>query len=179
MSDIGRWAALKLKMAIRLRQKTTTSTLSNTSDRCSLALTRASRPFAGRLHHRSKRKRASGRLIADYEARLGFVRGKRRSIHRPAQSSAHRPSHDVEAAPRSGLLPYPSRGDGCDGRNHNAHADQRVLADHASGGILMSSRAISASNSARCRHGGRQSQNHIDRSVHVVTINMVLANSFG
>ena len=59
MSDICRWPALKLKMAIRLRQKTTTSTLSITSDRCSLALTRASRPFAGRLHHRSKRKRAS------------------------------------------------------------------------------------------------------------------------
>ena len=92
---------------------------------------RASRPFAGRLHHRSKRKRASGRLIADYEARLGFVSGaKRRSHHRPAQSRAHRPSHDVEAAPRSGLLPHLARGDAGDGRNHNARPDQRVLADH-------------------------------------------------
>ena len=45
MSDICRWPALKLKMAIRLRQKTTTSTPSITSDRCSLALTRDSRPF--------------------------------------------------------------------------------------------------------------------------------------
>ena len=90
MSDICRWPALKLKMAIRLRQKTTTSTLSITSDRCSLALTRASRPFAGRLHHRSKRKRASGRLIADYEARPGFV-----SV---VQSRAHRPLSRCETA---------------------------------------------------------------------------------
>src|ERR1700730_16825001 len=90
MSDICRWPALKLKMAIRLRQKTTTSTLSITSDRCSRALTRASRPFAGRLHHRSKRKRASGRLIADYEARPGFV-----SVSRVERTG---PSHDLETA---------------------------------------------------------------------------------
>ena len=43
---------------------------------------------------------------------------------------AHRPSHDVEAAPRSGLLPHLARGDAGDGRNHNARPDQRVLADH-------------------------------------------------
>ena len=90
MSNICRWPALKLKMVIRLRQKTTTSTLSISSDRCSLALTRASRPFAGRLHHRSKRKRASGRLIADYEARPGFV-----SVSRVERTV---PSHDVEIA---------------------------------------------------------------------------------
>src|ERR1700735_1313790 len=131
MSDICRWPALKLKMVIRLRQKTTTSTLSITSDRCSLALTRASRPFAGRLHHRSKRKRASGHLIADYETWPGFVSGgKRRSHHRPVQRRAHRPSHNVEAAARSGLLPHLARGDARDGRNYNARPDQRVLADH-------------------------------------------------
>jgi hypothetical protein len=134
MSDICRWPALTLKMAIRLRQKTTTSTLSITSDRCSRALMRASRRFAGRLHHRSKRKRASGRLIAGYEARLGFVSGgKRRSHHRPAQSRAHRPSHDVERARR---------------RNHNARPINASSTGTMSGGIPMSSRAISASNSA-------------------------------
>ena len=145
MSDICRWPALKLKMAIRLRQKTTTSTLSITSDRCSLALTRASRPFAGRLHHRSKRKRASGRLIADYEARLGFVSGgKRRSHHRPAQSRAHRPSH-----------PHPAQGY-CLTLREEMPATAAIImlapinasSRTMSGGIPMSSRAISASNSA-------------------------------
>jgi hypothetical protein len=133
-------------MAIRLRQKTTTSTLSITSDRCSRALTRASRPFAGRLHHRSKRKRASGRLIADHEARPGLVSGgKRRSHRRPVQSRAHRPLS--RCGDRSGLLPRLARGDAGDGRNHNArpiNASSRTMSD----GIPISSRAISASDSA-------------------------------
>ena len=48
-----------------------------------------------------------------------------------------------------------------------------------SGGIPMSSRAISASNSAVAHGGDRQSQNHIDRSVHVVTITWSLRMSLG
>ena len=148
MSDICRWPALKLKMAIRLRQKTTTSTLSITSDRCSRALTRTSCPFAGRLHHRSKRKRASGRLIADYEARLGFVSGgKRRSI-------TGRP-RVARTGPLTMWRPHPAQGYCLTFREEMAataaiimlapiNASSRTM----SGGIPMSSRAISASNSA-------------------------------
>ena len=137
MSDICRWPALKLKMAIRLRQKTTTSTLSITSDRCSLALTRASRPFAGRLHHRSKRKRASGRLIADYEARPGFV-----SVSRVERTG---PSHDVEIAQGYCLtLREEMPATAAIIMLAPINASSRTM----SGGIPMSSRAISASNSA-------------------------------
>ena len=137
MSDICRWPALKLKMAIRLRQKTTTSTLSITSDRCSLALTRASRPFAGRLHHRSKRKRASGRLIADYEARPGFV-----SVSRVERTG---PSHDVETAQGYCLtLREEMPATAAIIMLAPINASSRTM----SGGIPMSSRAISASNSA-------------------------------
>ena len=137
MSDICRWPALKLKMAIRLRQKTTTSTLSITSDRCSLALTRASRPFAGRLHHRSKRKRASGRLIADYEARPGFV-----SVSRVERTG---PSHDVETAQGYCLtLREEMPATAAIVMLAPINASSRTM----SGGIPMSSRAISASNSA-------------------------------
>ena len=137
MSDICRWPALKLKMAIRLRQKTTTSTLSITSDRCSRALTRASRPFAGRLHHRSKRKRASGRLIADYEARPGFV-----SVSRVERTG---PSHDVETAQGYCLtLREEMPATAAIIMLAPINASSRTM----SGGIPMSSRAISASNSA-------------------------------
>ena len=137
MSDICRWPALKLKMAIRLRQKTTTSTLSITSDRCSRALMRASRPFAGRLHHRSKRKRASGRLIADYEARPGFV-----SVSRVERTG---PSHDVETAQGYCLtLREEMPATAAIIMLAPINASSRTM----SGGIPMSSRAISASNSA-------------------------------
>ena len=47
MSDIWRWPALKRKMAMRSQQRTTTSTLNITSDRCSRVLARARRPIAG------------------------------------------------------------------------------------------------------------------------------------
>jgi len=124
-------------MAIRLRQKTTTSTLSITSDRCSRALTRASRPFAGRLHHRSKRKRASGRLIADYEARPGFV-----SVSRVERTG---PSHDVEIAQGYCLtLREEMPATAAIIMLAPINASSRTM----SGGIPMSSRAISASNSA-------------------------------
>ena len=137
MSDICRWPALKLKMAIRLRQKTTTSTLSITSDRCSRARTRASRPFAGRLHHRSKRKRASGRLIADYEARPGFV-----SVSRVERTG---PSHDVEIAQGYCLtLREEMPATAAIIMLAPINASSRTM----SGGIPMSSRAVSASNSA-------------------------------
>jgi len=59
MSDIWRWPALKLKMAIRLPQRTTSSTLSITSDRCSRAPTSARRPFSGRARQPSTISRGS------------------------------------------------------------------------------------------------------------------------
>jgi hypothetical protein len=40
MSDIWRWPALKLKMAMRSQQRITTNTLNITSDRCTRVLTR-------------------------------------------------------------------------------------------------------------------------------------------
>ena len=147
MSDIWSLPALKLKMAIRLRQKTTTSTLSITSDRCSRALTRASRPFAGRLHHRSKRKRASGRLIAGYEARLGFVSGGGAPI--TGRSSVER------TGPLTMWRPHPAQGY-CLTLREEMPATAAIImlapinasSRTMSGGIPMSSRAISASNSA-------------------------------
>ena len=109
---------------------------------------RASRPFAARLHHRSKCKRASGRLIAGYEARLGFVSGgKRRSHHRQAQSK--------RTGPLTMWRPHPAQ-DYCLTLREEMPATAAIImlapinasSRTMSGGIPMSSRAISASNSA-------------------------------
>jgi hypothetical protein len=59
-----RWPALKLKTAIRLRQRTTTSTLSITSDRCSCALTRARQPFVSRTHPTAQTEGVQARVGA-------------------------------------------------------------------------------------------------------------------
>jgi hypothetical protein len=87
MSDIWRWPAPKLKMAIRLRRRTTISTPSITSDRCSRALTRARRHSPAGLRPRNRRRQAPLRRVSDHtQRRMTIARRRLSPISRPCRN---------------------------------------------------------------------------------------------
>ena len=122
MSDIWRWPAPKLKMAIRLRRRTTTSTPSITSDRCSRALTRARRHSPAGLRPRNRRRQAPLRRVSDHTQR-DLRCDNRMTIARRRLSPISRPCRNCDG-PRSagrwfplsdcvGFGSYLTAGDAC------------------------------------------------------------------